>query len=198
MAVKKKNVSPLPIPDTIADAETALKVFRQSADILQSDPAAVIAANVSYVGNPISVEAVKGVDEWVTDQIQGSQNAGGKWERGIQHPSRDPKQAAIDASKKYETRTTAAIAEHRYDKGVRGYDLDEAINTALKVGGGGYAAGVAAREGKIRRKVAKLQPLMVGVKRTLDAMPSETDAQAEQKAVAAIKLMREVGKKMRE
>jgi len=197
MAVKQLNENPLPIPAVIGSAEDALKAFRDSAAFLADHPEAAELARVSYVGNPISVETVKSVDQWVADQLQGAQNAGAKWERGIQAPSRDPKAAALAAAKKYETRTQQAIAEKRFDKGIQNYNLDDAITTALKVGGAGYAAGVAARENKIRAKVSKLQPLVVAAKKTLDSMPSDTDAQAEAKAVAAIKLMREIGKTMR-
>lgn len=197
MAVKKQNVNPLPIPAVVATADDAIKAFRASVLVFADHPELVEQARVSYVGNPISVETVKSVDQWVNDQIQGAQNAGDKWVRGIQSPSRDPKAAALAAANKYATRTTQAIAEKRYDKGVAGYNLDDAINTAVKVGGAGYAAGVANREAKIRAKVSKLQPLVVAAKKTLDAMPSDTDSQAEQKAVAAIKLMRDIGKQMR-
>ncbi len=197
MAVKKKNENPLPIPAVIDSADGALKAFRESAALFADHPELVEQARVSYVGNPISVETVKSVDQWVTDQLQGAANAGDKWLRGIKAPSRDPKAAAKAAETKWAARTTQAIQEKRFGKGIDGYNLDDAIATAEKVGGAGYAAGVANREAKIRAKVSKLQPLVVAAKRTLDAMPSDTDAQAEAKAVAAIKLMREIGKTMR-
>ena len=69
--------------------------------------------------------------------------------------------------------------------------------TIEAIGQTAYEQGITAREGKIKTKIQRLQPLVAALAATLDRMPQDTDAQREAKMIAAKRGMQEIGRKLR-
>jgi hypothetical protein len=192
-----KDTNPLGLPATIGSMDEFLSVLGSSLDKVIADPALAASIGQSVAGNPINIEVVPTIEKWLKRYTDRTGVAGQDWVDGMQSPSADPKSAALAAKGKWKTSMEAALRDDSYAKGISGYDLDEAIQTAIAVGASGYTSGIAARTGKIRRKIERLQPLVAALKRTLDALPQDTEAQRESKMIAAVKGMREIGKRLR-
>lgn len=193
--IDEKN--PLGLPDVIEGADESARQVRRAMQLIDSDPAVREAVGKAKVGNPISVTVVPTGDQMAEKLIRRATQAGDDWVKGVQNPSADFKEAGIRAAGKHKTRTMEALNEDRYRKGLAKVDVNEAIDTAVRVGASGYSAGVQAREAKIKRVMSDLSPRIAAVKRAIDAMPQDTDAQREQRLLAARKNMIEVGKARR-
>ncbi len=192
MAIPKPVDLQLP---AITDPNDAARVARQLMDRMDAgDEQLRKNLTVAVVGNPITIEKVPSADRWASKQIANAVNGAQNWVDGVQRPSADFKAAGLAAAGKWKARTQEAIQGDRFAKALAKVNVDEAIATAVAVGGAGFAAGIQAREAKIRRTVADLQPRVAAVKAAVDAMPQDTEAQRDARALAAIKGMREVGK----
>jgi len=123
--------------------------------------------------------------------------AAGDWVSGMQNPKASFKQAAIAAKGKWANRTTEAIQQDRFARGMAQVDEAEAIATATSDGGSAYTAGIQKRAPKVQRAFARLAPMLGAVSQTIRAMPQDTDAQREQRLLQARKQMIEVGKRYR-
>ena len=145
-------------------------------------------------GNPVT-KTVKNADRWARQQIDNAVAAGSDWLDGVKNPSRNPIESAIAAKEKWQDRLQAAIKDGKWEKNLAKSSLAEIIEVAGKVGTGAYTTGVSARETKIKKRVAELQPLVQSVSNTIQAMPDKTDADREKRLLNARKLMLEVGKK---
>jgi len=145
-------------------------------------------------GNPVT-KTVKSADRWASQQISNAAAAGDDWLDGVKNPSRNPIESAIAAKDKFVDRLNAAIKDGKWEKNLAKSSLAEIVEVATKVGTGAYTTGVTARETKIRKRVAELQPLVQSVSNTIQAMPDKTDADREKRLVNARKLMIDVGKK---
>lgn len=175
-------------PDPIANAV-------ELGERLVSDPgfyAALHAREISpgvHINNP-------GPDPAKTAEklVRRAQAAAGDYVDGMQNPKRDPVQAAVRAEGKYEDRVRAAIANKAYGKGVRKQDYAEAIRIATEDGGSAYVSGVSKRESKIRRVHADLMPRLGALSQAIQQMPQDTDAQREQRLLAARKGAIAIGK----
>lgn len=192
-----KDANPLGLPAVIEGLASFQEHFARSLDKVAADPELRETVGKGVEGNPITVEIVPDASRWAKNQLEGSAAAGQKWVDGIQRPSGNFKERAIAAAGKHKTRTTEALNEDRYRKGMAKVSEDEAIATAVAVGASGYTNGVAARSAKIMRVVTELQPMVATLKRALDAMPQENDAQREAKMLAAKRGMQEIGKRRR-
>jgi hypothetical protein len=117
--------------------------------------------------------------------------------RGVRAPKRDPKQAALAANGKWKDRTQKAIQEDRFARGIQSYDAGAAIEAATSDGGAAYAAGIQKRAGKVAAAFSKLAPMLGAVSQTVQQMPQDTDAQREQRMLANLRAMRDVGKRFR-
>ena len=193
----EKDGNPLGLPPVIDGLDAFQASFRRSLELVDSDPAVRAAVGKTLVGNPISVEVVPSADRWAAKQIANSLNAGQAWVEGVQRPSRDFKEAALAAAGKHKSKTMEALNDDRYRKGMAKVNTDEAIATAVAVGAGGYTSGIQARTAKINRVVTELQPKVAALKRNIDAMPQENDAQREARLIAAKRGMQEIGKSRR-
>jgi len=192
-----KVVNPLGAPGSITSVDAAVAAYSAAADRMATDEEFRKNMTASVVGNPITVQAVAPASELATKMIQRANAAGEDWVKGMQTPSRDPKAAALAAKGKWKSAVEQAIKDNAFEKGVAGINLDEMIATAIAVGASGFTAGINAREAKIRRRYEQLQPHLVAVKRAIEAMPQDTEAQREDRLRAARRLMIEVGKKLR-
>lgn len=189
-----KDTNPLGLPAEINGVDDFLSHLRRGLALVDTDQAIRASVGKAVVGNPITVELVPTAERWAEKQIRKSQEAGNDWVEGVQRPSRSFKEAGIAAAGKHKNNTQLALNEDRYRKGMAKTNEDEAIATAVKVGASGYTAGIAARTDKIRRVVTELQPKVAALKRTIDAMPQDTDAQREERLKAARRGMMEIGK----
>lgn len=193
----KPGIPPFQLEHEVLSPDAAVAAFHELTGRMDADPefrGRVLAASV---GNPITIETVPNADRWARKQIANAEAAGDSWLQGIKTPSADPKQAALAAKEKHKQKTQEALNEDRYAKGIAKYDLDDALRTAEAVGASGYANGIRARESKIMKTVADLQPRIAAVKKVIDAMPQATDGDREKRLLAARKLMIEVGKARR-
>lgn len=192
---KKDMRESLGIPKVVEGLDGFAAALNGALDAIERDPGAAQRANIGKVGNPITVQIVPSAEEMASDLITNAANAGGKWERKIQRPRRSFKTAGIAAAGKHTSNTRRALDEGRYAKGMSKVNEDEAIATALAVGGSGFAAGIERRGAKIRRVFSELQPQFVALARTIEAMPQDTDAQREARLLAARKGMIDIGKR---
>lgn len=194
-----KPVPPAPqiFPNAFSSIEDALRGFGALVDTMQADPEFASTVLAHRVGNPITIKTVPDVADWVHDQIQGVQNSAAKWVKGVQSPSADFKAAAIAAAGKHKQRTMEALNEDRFAKGMAKVDVDQAIKTAVSDGGSGFVNGVVKRQAKIEARVAQLQPLVGALKKTIQNMKQDTDADREARMIAAKRGMQEIGKRLR-
>jgi hypothetical protein len=125
--------------------------------------------------------------------IDRSRAATAAWETGVANPSKSPTAEMKKSGKKWELGVQNAIAKKLWDKAVAKLTDEEIFSMAAKVGGGTWAAGISAREDKIKAAFAvffpKLQQLLVKI----DAMPTDTPEQREAKMLANLRGMRELG-----
>jgi len=146
--------------------------------------------------NPVT-KKVKSADRWASQQISNAQAAADDWLDGVKNPSRNPIEAALAAKKKFEERLSQALKDDKWAKGLQKSSQAEIIDVATKVGAGAYSTGISAREGKIKRVVNEIQPLVQAVSDTIQNLPDGTDAEREKRLTTARKLMIELGKKRR-
>lgn len=144
--------------------------------------------------NPVT-KKVKSPDRWAKQMIENASKAGDDWLDGVKNPSRNPIEAAIAAEDKWKDRLEAAIKSGKWKKNLGKVTHAELVEVAEAVGASGYQNGVAARENKIKKRVAELHPLVQAVSDTIQGMPNKTDADREKRLLAARKLMIEVGNK---
>jgi len=156
------------------------------------------AADLSLPDNPVTVGGrVIDAGEWAKRQLEGAAAAGDRWMYGVLHPKRNPVEAAIAANQKRKDRLAQSEKEEKWLHSMERVDQDETYRTIEAVGPTGYTAGIAAREGKIIKRVAQLQPMVEALAKRLDGMPQDTDAQREAKMIAAKRGMQEIGRKRR-
>jgi len=146
--------------------------------------------------NPVTKKVIS-PDKWKDRLIRRATAAADDWLEGIKSPARDPIKASIEADGKWKDRIQTAIREDRRKKALEKVSWSEAVAVAERIGPSGFAAGISAREGKIAKRVAELQPLVQAVSDAIQAMPDATDADREKRLLAARRLMIEVGKKRR-
>lgn len=117
--------------------------------------------------------------------IRRAQGAANDYVVGMQNPKRNPVEAAVRAAGKWSNRVQEAITNKSYEKGVRKQDYAEAVAIATGDGGSAYTAGVAKRESKIKRVHQDLMPRLGALSASIQNMPQDTDAQREQRLLAA-------------
>lgn len=145
-----------------------------------------------YLHNPAK-KTVKSGDAMATKLITNAVAGSAGWVEATLNPSRDPIDAAIGAEAKHKANTERALREGRFKKGLMTVDKSAMRDTITKVGGGALAAGVQARESKIRKKFNELQPKLQSLSDTIQSMPNDNDAANEARVVAAVRGMRKIG-----
>jgi hypothetical protein len=123
-----------------------------------------------------------------------AQSATGDYVDGMKNPKRNPVEAAIRAKGKWSSRVQQAITDNNYEKGVRKQDYSEAVAIATGDGGSAFAAGISKRAAKIQRVHADLMPRLGALSQAIQNMPQDTDAQREQRLLAARKGAIAIGK----
>lgn len=126
------------------------------------------------VGNPVTVRTGVSGDQMANDMLAAVPQRQQKYVDGIQNPRANPQQAAIAAGGAWTQGVQAAIQRGAYVAGVRGYNLDEAIATAVADGGAAWAAGIQKRGDKIRRAMNVVARDLTAVASQVRAMPKDT------------------------
>lgn len=142
----------------------------------------------------INVQGVASAERWTKKMLERAKAAGNDWVDGMQNPSADPKAAALAAKGKWKQKMTDAINNNNYEKGIQKYNPEDALATAMAVGASGYVAGITARESKIAKAIAILQPKVAALKNKIAAMPQDTDQQREARLLEARRGMIAIGK----
>lgn len=155
-------------------------------------------ADLTLPDNPVSVGSrVPDADAWADKMVDRAVSASGDWLTGVLSPRKHPIEAAIAADGKRKQRLEEAEREGRWKAAMQRVNVDEMYSTIEAVGQSAYTAGLEARRGKVKSKIAKLQPLVKTLAETIDKMPQDTDTQREQKMLAAKRGMQAIGKKLR-
>jgi len=155
-------------------------------------------ADLTMPDNPVSVGArVVDADDWADKMVDRAVAAGAEWLKGVLSPRKHPIEAAIAADGKRKQRLEEAEREGRWKKAMERVNVDEMYTTIEAVGQGAYTAGLEARRGKIKGKIAKLRPLVHALAETIDKMPQDTDQQREARMLAARRGMIKIGKQLK-
>jgi len=144
--------------------------------------------------NPVT-KKVKSADRWAAEQMKGATDAASDWENNVKNPSRNPIEAALAANDKRIDRLKKSIDDKKWEKNLGKVTQADINAVVTKLGSSVFSNGVNAREDKIKKRAAELQPLAQAVSDTIQNMPDKTDADREKRLVQARKLMLEVGKK---
>lgn len=189
---KSKRPSIPPTPGGILTNEQWAGLFEAVEREVAADPAHPLLVGHPE-GNPVQIRPPwrPQADRWV----QGVQSVGAqRWEQGIQNPRADFKAAALANNDGWKAGVNAAVAGDRYAKGVQTVNVDEAIATAVAIGGAGYSAGAAARSAKFQRKVDAIAPRMAAVVEATRRMPARTDQEREARMLNQVRGAREAAK----
>lgn len=136
---------------------------------------------------------VPSASDWTDKMVTRAQNAGQDWVKGALAPRKDPIAAALAANQKRITRFNQSVTAKTWEGALAKVDPAQTAATIAAVGAQGYAQGVAARKGKIGAAIARLQPLVADHVAKMDAMPVNTDADAEAKMIANVRGMKALG-----
>lgn len=189
---KSKRPSIPPTPGGILSEGQWAKLFNAVEAEVAKDPSHPLLVGHPE-GNPIQIRPPwrPNAERWA----QGVSAVGAqRWEQGIQNPRADFKAAALANNDGWKAGVTAAVQGDRFAKGLQGVNVDEAIATAVQIGGAGYAAGAMARQAKFQRKVDAIAPRMAAVTEATRRMPARTDAEREARMLNQVRGAREAAK----
>ena len=145
-------------------------------------------------GNPVQIRpAFPDAAEFTARLLQGVQTNAGRYAEGVRRPRKNFLDAARAANQAWKNGVQAAVAGDRFNAGLAKVNADEAIETAATLGAQSYVPGVTGREAKIRRVMTEVAPAMAAATATVRAMPANTDAEREARAIAQIRAARAVG-----
>lgn len=136
-------------------------------------------------------------DTWTNKQIERTQAAGEAWVQGMLAPKKDPVAAARAAEGKWKNSMQKAINEGRFGKALAKVDSAVIAETVNNLGSGVFTNGVAARQNKIRAKVAAVHRELASHVQRMDALPTDTPEQREQKMLQNLRGMRAIGDRLK-
>lgn len=178
-----------------------LAAFERTLDkalaVARENPEALPGYGVTQ-GNPRNLAPrVAETGDWVGKQIGNAQNAAQRWKDRVRTPRKDPVAEAKKASQKWKNKMQEAIQGDRFAKGLAQVDEAAMIETIEATDPTVFSGGIERRRGKITSKVEKLRPKVLALANTLDAMPTNTDAEREAKMIAARRGMLKIGSEMK-
>ncbi len=145
-------------------------------------------------GNPVQIRpAFPDAATFTERLIQGVSQSTQKYAEGVRAPRAHFLDRAKASNQAWKNGVQAAVAGDRFAAGLNKVNADEAIETAATLGAQNLATGVAARKNKIQRVMTEVGPLMAAAVSTVRNLPSNTDADRENRAVAMIRGARAVG-----
>jgi len=192
--VARKNApvkSPLPSLDAFG------KSLGAALDKAESDPESVDRVH-EHEGNPRNLAPrVPEAADIAAKHQERTAAAGAAWKAGVMRPKKDPIEAAKAAAGKWETKVKEAIANKSFTKGLDAVDEAEMIRILEETDASVFTEGVRRRGAKYERKVGAMRPMLVALTNELDRMPVDTEQQREAKAIASIRGMREIGRRLK-
>lgn len=129
--------------------------------------------------------------DWMNRQLNTLKAVGQtNYTQGIQKPRKDPIQAGVAAEAKWANQVQAAIS-----KGTRAKNLGKVTATewetyAETIGAPRLVDGVVRRQAKIQTFLNAWNPMLLNLLGTVDAMPTGTASERDQKAAAMINGLR--------
>ena len=147
-------------------------------------------------GNPIQIRPVlPDTTAWAGSWVAGIQRNGDRWLAGIKAPRVSFKDAAIAKKAAWSNAMQAAIAGDHYAKGMAKANVDAAIDTAEKVGAGGWQAGAALRQAKFQGRMDEIKGDFTALTSQVRAMPAGTAQERENRALTMMRGLRAIGTK---
>lgn len=149
-------------------------------------------------GNPVQIRpAFPDAATFTASLLRGVTANAAKYAEGVRRPRANFKERARASAPAWTNGVQAAIQRNAYAAGVDKINEDEAIETAATLGAQSYVPGVVQRERKIARIMAEVAPELAAAVGVVRAMPANTDAERENRAVAMIRGARAVGMRRR-
>jgi hypothetical protein len=120
-------------------------------------------------------------------------NASADLTAGVMAVTSSPTAAAAAAVDKYAAGVQKAVANGSFVKGLQAVSLSDWQQSMTGKGVQNYANGVSSISAKAQKAMADQQNYAASVKAQIAGMPSATDNDMEQRALTAIRLMRQYG-----
>lgn len=112
------------------------------------------------------------------------------YKAGVQAVTTSPTQQAAAAVNKYAAGVAAAVQSGSYVNGLNAVSLTDWQQATVNKGASNFANGVSNISSKAAKAMADQQQYAAQVSDQIASMPSDTDNDMEQRALAAIRLMR--------
>lgn len=146
----------------------------------------------NYLHNPAQKTIKSGAD-MAKDLIEHAAQRGKEWQEGMNNPSRDPVKAALDNIDKYKNNVKLALEQGKWEKNLGKVTHADIMKTVNALGPDVFTEGIAARKDKITSAMQTLQPKLQAVSNAVQAMKSGTEKEREDRMLANLKLMRQIG-----
>lgn len=184
--------------DNKVNLDNFSELFAKVAETIDNGLGISAPADLTLPDNPVTTGSrVKSAADWADKMVTNASAAGPAWLKGVLSPKKHPIEAAIAADGKRKARLAEAERDGSWLAAMKRVDVDEMYRTIEEIGESAYVAGIQARKGKIVNKIGKLQPLVEGLAKVIDAMPQDTDQQREARMLAARRGMIKIGKVMK-
>lgn len=128
--------------------------------------------------------------EIVDKQIRRASQATDDYRRGVSNPERDPMEAALAKAGKYQIKMKESLDKKRWESGVASVPKGSVGQKAATIGADRFAAGIEASRDKITRFQTNFAPMRDSVRGKIRAMPDDTDAQRDARALANLQGLR--------
>lgn len=123
--------------------------------------------------------------DWMNRQMNGLKaNGQTNYVQGIQHPHKSPIQAGIAAEDKWANQVQAAIQNKTRSKHLANVTDQEWETYAETIGAPRLVDGVVRRQAKVQSFITNFSPLLLNLLSTVDAMPTGTASERNQKSIA--------------
>jgi hypothetical protein len=123
-------------------------------------------------------------------QVRRTVEAVEDYRTGVANPRRNPIDAALAAEAKYKAKMAESLSKGLWAAALRGTPKDSASSKAASVGAERLAQGVQASADKISRFQNNFAPLRENVRRSVEGLPENTDAEREARMLANVRGMR--------
>lgn len=144
-----------------------------------------------------TVKRLPTADEAVDKMTRNLDAMGDEWVKKTLTPTKDPIEEALRKEGKHKARTIEALNEGRYGKGLRRVDKAQMRAAIAATPPTAVADGVKRRIEKVRSRMRAYFGELGTHVSAMDALPANTDAEAEAKVLANLRGMKAIGKKLR-
>ena len=133
---------------------------------------------------------MKNVAAMVKRWKDGMSNAAAKMKEGVEAVTESPMEKAAANVQKYEQGVRDAVNSGRYERGLRGTSLGDWKKAMTGKGASNMATGVRDLTPQRERALSELLTYTQSVAAEISSMPNTTEADAEARAIAAIRKLR--------